>query len=143
MELNYNIKAELDTSGGEAEPVWSDMGKTMTNLSMSLNEVLVQFSYLSDNGWGSSEVTGGQFTVTFTGPKVEGDPVSEFILGEDVEYKFGGARKTKMRLVRGTNAIVWNVTLANITEGGGDAQQPNAITLTVHGNGAPQFETIS
>ena len=70
MELNYNIKAELDTSGGEAEPVWSDLGKTMTNLSMSLNEVLVQFSYLSDNGWGSSEVTGGQFTVTFTGHKV-------------------------------------------------------------------------
>ena len=72
MELNYNIKAELDTSGGEAEPVWSDLGKTMTNLSMSLNEVLVQFSYLSDNGWGSSEVTGGQFTVTFTGHKVVG-----------------------------------------------------------------------
>ena len=125
MELNYNIKAELDTSNNAEEPVWSDLGKTMTN------------------GWGSTEVTGGQFTVTFTGHKVEGDPVSDYIFSNDVEYKFGDARKTKMRLVWGTKAIVWDVTLANITEGGGDAQQPIDITLTVHGNGAPKFETIS
>ena len=143
MELNYNIKAELDTSKNAEQPVWSDLGKTMTNLTMSLNEVMTQYSRLADNGWGSTEVTGGQFTVTFTGHKVEGDPVSDYIFSNDVEYKFGDARKTKMRLVWGTKAIVCDVTLANITEGGGDAQQPNAITLTVHGNGAPTFETIS
>ena len=37
MELNYNIKAELDTSNNAEEPVWSDLGKTMTNLTMSLS----------------------------------------------------------------------------------------------------------
>lgn len=143
MELNYDIKAELNVTPGEGEPTWADLGKTMTNIAMSLNEVLVQFSYLSDEGWGSTETTGGQFTVTFTGHKVEGDPVSDYILSEDVEYKFGAARKTQLRLVRGTAAVTWNVTLANITEGGGDSQQPNAITLTVHGNGKPTIGTVS
>ena len=42
MELNYNIKAELDTSNNAEEPVWSDLGKTMTNLTMSLNEVMTR-----------------------------------------------------------------------------------------------------
>lgn len=143
LGINYNTKCELDTTPTTEEPTWSDMGYIFSNISQSLNEVITQMSYLSDGGWGSSEVTGGQLTVTFTGHRREGDVVSDYLTGKDVQYSFGEARKTKMRITVGAQQIVWAVTLANITCGGGDANQPDALTLTVHGNGRPEFTTVT
>ncbi len=144
LEINYGIKCELDTSEApHTEPTWSDMGHMFKNLAQSLNEVLYQATYLADGGWGSTEVTGAQHTVTFTGDRKNGDPVNDYIFDPEVQYGLGEARKTKMRLVRGTKAIVMDVTLANITDAGGDANQPNAVTLTIHCNGKPTFETVS
>ncbi|MDF2950784.1 MAG: Ig-like protein [Anaerocolumna sp.] len=140
-ELNYQIKAELNTTPSAAE-TWSDLGVMMKNISQALNEVLYQATYLSDEGWGSSEVTGGQYMVTFTGDKKVGDPVSDYIFSDAVQYAFGEARKTQLRLTRGTKTITWEVTLANITDAGGDANQPNAVTLVIHGNGKPTFGTV-
>lgn len=142
-EINYEIKAELDTSKNSDTPVWSDLGNMFKNVSQSLNEVLYQASYLSDEGWGSTEVTGGQYTLTLTGDKKVGDPVSDYIFDPDIQYKFGNARKSKLRLTKGKKVITWPVTLANITDAGGDANQPNAVTLTIHGNGKPVLETVS
>jgi hypothetical protein len=137
LEKNYEVLAELDTAPGEATPVWSDLGVMFKNIAQALNEVLYQATYLSNKGWGSTEVTGGQYTVTFTGDKKPGDAVSDFIFDPAVQYAFGDARKTQLRLTRGTTTITWDVTMANITDAGGDANQPNAVTLTLHGNGAP------
>jgi len=143
-ELNYNMKAELNTTPSAAvgSETWNDLGVAMKNISQALNEVLYQATYLSDAGWGSSEVTGGQYTVTFTGDKKIGDPVSDYIFSEAVQFAFGDARKTQFRLTRGTKTITWDVTLANITDAGGDANQPNAVTLTIHGNGKPKMGTV-
>lgn len=144
-ELNYQIKAELNTTPGAAPSTetWSDLGVMMKNISQSINEVLYQATYLSDEGWGSSEVTGGQYTVTFTGDKKDGDPVSDYIFKPEVQFEFGEARKTQLRLTRGTKTITWDVTLANITDAGGDANQPNAVTLVIHGNGKPTIGTVA
>ncbi len=141
-ELNYQIKAELNTTPGVIEPTWSPLGVMMKNISQSINEVLYQATYLSDEGWGSSEVTGAQYTVTFTGDKKIGDPVSDYIFDPEVQFEFGEARKTQLRLTRGTTTITWEVTLANITDAGGDANQPNAVTLVMHGNGKPTIGTV-
>ena len=140
LEINYNIKCEIDTTPEGPSETWVDIGGIFSNLAISLNEVIVQMSYLKDNGWGSSEVTGGQFTVTFTGHKRNGDPASDYLTSDAVMYDWGEARKTKLRITCGEEQIVWSVTLANITPAGGDANQPNALTVTVHGNGAPNFE---
>lgn len=142
-ELNYQIKADLNITPEGAEPTWANLGVMMKNISQALNEVLYQATYLADEGWGSSEVTGGQYTVTFTGDKKDGDPVSDYLFSPEVQYNFGEARKTQLRLTRGTQTITWGVTLANITDAGGDANQPNAVTLTVHGNGKPVFGTTT
>lgn len=144
LETNNEVKCELDISEApHTSPVWGDMGVMFKNVAPTLNEVLYQATYLSSGGWGSTEVTGGQYTVTFTGDRKNGDPVNDYIFSKEVQFAFGEARKTKMRLVRGKDAIVWDVTLANITDAGGDANQPNAVTLTVHGNGKPTFETLT
>lgn len=143
MEINYDIVLEIDTSEDNANPVWSDMGVFAKNVSQALNEVLYQASYYADQGWGSTEVTGGQYTVTLTGDVKPGDPASDYIFAKERQYAWGEARKAKIRVRRGKESIKWNVTLANITDAMGDSNQPNAATVTIHGNGAPTFETIS
>lgn len=143
-EINYNVTLEIDTSESpHTTPVWADMGVFTKNVAQSLNEVLYQANYYSDKGWGSSEVTGGQFTITLTGDKKIGDPACDFIFDKERQYSFGDARKSKIRIRRGNDAILWGVTLANITDALGDANQPNAVTVTIHSNGAPTFETIT
>ena len=52
-------------------------------------------------------------------------------------YELGSARKTHLKLQKGSDVIIWPVTLANITPGYGDSNQPNALTVTIHGNGKP------
>ena len=141
-EINYNTRLEIDTSEtGAASPVWADMGVFAKNITQAFNEVVVQSTYYADGGWGSSEVTGGQLTVTITGDKKVGDPACDFIFDKKRQFAFGDARKTKIRIVRGSETITWNVTLANITDSMGDANQTNAVSVTIHGNGKPVFGT--
>lgn len=138
MELNYDILLEINTTPSAAEPTWARVGDGFKNLSPSLNEVIYQASYLVNEGWGSSEVTGGQFTTTLTGDRVPGDDAQDFIFSSDVQFKFGASRKTQFRITQANGRmILWPITLANITETGGDSNQPNAISVTIHGNGKP------
>ena len=141
-EINYETTAEINTAPGEGQPVWASMGNIMKNMSQSLNEVLYQASYYADKGYGSTEVTGAQLTLTVTGDCKKGDPAADYLLSDEVLYGLGEARKTHLRLSRGTKVIIWPVTLANITPARGDSNQPNALTVTIHGNGRPTIGTI-
>lgn len=141
-EINYETEAFINTTPTEeGEPTWASMANLMTNMSQSLNEVLQQLSYYADKGWGSTEVTGAQLTLTVTGSVKPGDGACDYILGDDVMYGLGSARKTHMKLVKGTKVIIWPITLANITPGYGDANNINSLTVTIHGNGRPSIGT--
>lgn len=143
-EINYNIRMELDTSAApHSTAVWSDLGVFTKNVAQALNEVLYQANYYADGGWASTEVTGGQYTVTLTGDRKAGDAACDYIFSPERQFAFGDARKTKLRICRGNDAVVWNVTLANITDAMGDANQPNAATVTIHGNGKPTIEKLA
>lgn len=138
--INYDYLLEIDINPSGA-PAYKELMDGISNLAQAINEVIVQTSYLADKGWGSSEVTGGQFTVTLTGHRKFGNEAQDYIFSSDVRYKFGNARKTNLRLTEpGGARIVWPVTLANITAAGGDSNQPDAITIGIHGNGAPEIE---
>ena len=137
MELNYDIKIEIDTTPG-ATATFAELAAGWKNLAKSLNEVVYQASYLKDNGWGSSEVTGGQLTVVLTGDRIIGDAAQDYIFGDAVKFAFGSARKTNLKITQAdATVITWPVTLANISDAGGDANQPNAVSVTIHSNGAP------
>lgn len=142
-EINYETKAYLNTTPGEDSPTWADLGNLTKNMSQTLNEVLVQGSYYNDEGWGSTHVTGGQMTLTLTGDVKPGDEACDYILSDEVMYNFGAARQTHLKLVKGTKVIIWPVTLANITPAYGDANQANALTVTIHGNGKPAIGTTA
>ena len=136
-EINYETEAFINTTLADGEPTWASLAKIMKNMSQSLNEVLYQASYYADKGYGSTEVTGAQLTLTITGDCKKGDPAADYLLSDDVLYGLGDARKSHLKLTRGTKVIIWPVTLANITPAYGDSNQPNALTVTIHGNGRP------
>lgn len=140
-EINYETEAFLNTAPDGDTPMWASMAKLMKNMSQALNEVLYQASYYADKGWGSSEVTGAQLTLTITGDVKPEDPAAVYLLSDKVLYGLANARKTHLKLEKGEKVIIWPVTLANITPAYGDSNQPNALTVTIHGNGRPTIGT--
>ncbi len=142
-EINYETEGFLNTTPDGESPNWASIAALTKNMAQSLNEVLYQASYYKDKGWGSTEVTGAQLTLTLTGDVKPGDAACDYLLSDAVLYGLGSARKTHLRLVKGTKTIIWPVTLANITPAYGDSNQPNALTVTIHGNGKPTISTTA
>lgn len=140
-EINYETEAFINSAPSESAPVWASMGNIMKNMAQSLNEVLYQATYYKNKGYGSTEVTGAQMTLTVTGDVKPGDTAADYLLSDDVLYGLGDARKTHLKLQKGKKVIIWPVTLANITPGYGDSNQPNSLSLTIHGNGRPWIGT--
>ena len=136
-EINYETEAFINTTPEEEAATWESLANLTTNMSQSLNEVLQQLSYYADKGWGSTEVTGAQLTLTLTGSVKPGDAACDYLLSDKVMFGLGSARKSHMKLQKGTKAIIWPVTLANITPAYGDANNINSLTVTIHGNGRP------
>lgn len=141
-EINYETEAFINTTPSESAPVWASLASLATNMSQSFNEVLQQLAYYADKGWGSTEVTGAQMTLTLTGSVKPGDTACDYIMSDEVMYGLGASRKTHIKLQKGKKVILWPVTLANITPGYGDANNINSLTVTVHGNGRPSIGTI-
>lgn len=142
-EINYETEGFINTTPDGESPNWASVAALCKNMSMSLNEVLYQASYYAQKGWGSTEVTGAQLTLTLTGDCKPGDAACEYLLSDAVLYGLGSARKTHLKLVKGTKTIIWPVTLANITPAYGDSNQPNALTVTIHGNGKPTISSAA
>ena len=138
LELNNQITAELDTTPKGGTHTWKSLGGAFKSVTQSLGENVYTASYLSDSGFSSSEVTGLNLTVTFRGDYISDDPVIQYIFSKDVIYGVGDARKTKLRLTKGTKIVTWNVTMTKIQEAGGDANEPNSVTLELKGAGKPE-----
>lgn len=143
-EMNYETEAFINTaSGGSSSPTWSSLAALTKNMAQSLNEVLYQVTYYADEGWGSTEVTGAQMTLTLTGDVKPGDAACDFLLSDKVMYGLGNDRKNHLKLQKGTKVIIWPVTIANITPAYGDSGAVNALTVTIHGNGRPSIGTTT
>lgn len=147
--LNYEYKLQIivPDSGGLAEP--QTIARGFDNISEALNEVLYQSNFLSDSGWGSSYVTGGQLTFTLTGVRVKGDPAQDYIFSDKVYFGFGSARDVQLLVTIPDNdpedsssrptMLTCDATLAKITRSGGAANQPSAISVEIHINGKPEI----
>lgn len=142
-EINYETEAYINTTPGESAPKWASLANLTQNMAQSLNEVLQQIAYYADKGWSSTEVTGAQMTLTLTGAVKPNDTACDYIMSDKVMYGLGNARKTHLKLQKGSKVIIWPVTLANITPAYGDATATNALTVTIHGNGRPVIGTTA
>lgn len=136
-EMNYETEAFLNTSPEGDVPAWASLAALTKNMAQSLNEVLYQATYYANKGWGSTEVTGAQLTLTLTGDVKPGDEACDYILSDKVMFELGNARKSHLKVQKGNKVIIWPITLANITPAYGDSGAVNALTVTIHGNGRP------
>ena len=85
-ELNYETEAFINTSPEAGAATWESLAALTKNMAESLNEVLYQTAYYADKGWGSTEVTGAQLTLTLTGDCKPTDKAFEYISSEKVMY---------------------------------------------------------
>ncbi len=140
-EINYETEGFINIAPSESTPKWASIGALTKNMAQSLNEVLYQASYYKDKGYGSTEVTGAQLTLTLTGDVKPGDEACDYLLSDKVLYGLGSDRKSHLKLTKGEKTIIWPITFANITPAYGESNQPNALTVTIHGNGRPSIST--
>lgn len=142
-EMNFETEVFINTTPEADSPTWKSVAALTKNMAHSLNEVLYQAAYYADKGWGSTEVTGAQMTLTLTGDVKPEDEACAFLLSDKVMYEIGKARKNHLKLVKDKKVIIWPVTLANITPAYGDSGAVNALTVTIHGNGRPSIGTTT
>ncbi|MFA5424450.1 MAG: hypothetical protein WC374_11405 [Phycisphaerae bacterium] len=140
MDLNHDYLLEIDITPSTTA-TYKHLMDGIENFDPALNEVLWQGSFMDDEGWGSSEVTGAQLIVTATGKRIVGNEAQDYICSTAVQYGLGSARKTNLRITEPSGRrITVPVTLAKIVGGGGDPRQPSDFSVEIHGNGKPSLE---
>ncbi len=140
LGINYDYALKINTSPKSDTPAWAVVSEGFDNISKSLNEAIYQGSFLGDYGYASTEVTGGQLTITLSGVRIYGDAAQDFIFSDEVKNNFGEQRKTDFMITYPDGAsLVGKVTLAKISEGGGAANSPDAVSVQIHFNGKPSF----
>lgn len=168
IALNHDYQLSIatfptSTGGVGLNKNFAVLAAGFDNITEALNEVLYQAGFISDKGWGSSYVTGGQLILTLTGVRVVGDPAQDYIFSDAVMFGFGKARETEIELkcpdtelvhstvptgaAEGSSVAGYNITcpctLAKITRSGGAANQPTAVSVEIHLNGKPTVTPIT
>lgn len=149
LKLNYEYELLIRTSvsggsGGGITETFAPVLAGFDNITEAINEVVSQFSFLADKGWGSTYVTGGQYIFTLSGYRVEGDAAQDYIFSSEVYNSFGKGRETKLKVTTPDGyTIECPATLAKISRSGGGANTPTAISVEIHTNGKPTVEKNS
>lgn len=138
VKANYQTTMEIDINPSGSSN-FQPIAKGWSNLTKSLNEVINQFSYFGDSGYGTTEVSGMQITLALTGTRYTGDLAQDFIFGESVQYGLLDSRKTDFKITHAGVTIQGEVTICNIVDGGGDPNQLSAISCEFHFNGLPSI----
>lgn len=120
----------------EAEDVYVTIKAGITSSEISLNEEVDQTAYMDGDGYKSTDVTGAQVTIAFSGHRVYGDAAQDYIYGKALTI--GDARKTKAKITYSDGLVLTGpCTLANIEGPSGDAGTKQDIGFEVHLNGKP------
>ena len=137
FELNFQRLCMLDITP-ETTATYARLGKGIQSLSPASNENIDQSTYLDGDGFGESEVIGAQWIYTGAGHRYVGDDAQDFIFSK--QFSLGEARKSNFKEYDSQgNLISGSCTVANVTQGGGDAQAKNEIGFEIHLNGKPAF----
>ena len=134
--LNYTNLHMIDITPGEPSPTWAYMGPGIQNVTPSSNEVTDQTAYYDGGGQASTDITGGQTVLAFSGHRKYGDLAQDYIA--NLDYAYGEMRKTHYKHIAPDGRIIEaNVTIANIVNGGGDANSKGTFSYEVHFDGTP------
>lgn len=139
VELNNQIKVEINTTPEAEESTYSDMTQAFKSVGIAINEVVYNATYLSDGGFGSSAVVGAAPVVTLAGDYIKNDPVCQYL--DEIQYEIGDKRVTDIKITRQGKVITAPVTLTGVAIAGGDSTAPNSVNVTIAFNGKPTVAT--
>lgn len=136
--LNYTNLYLIDTTPDAEEHTWARIGAGISSVSWDGNEESSDDPYYDGDGLTSTEVTGGQLVGQFSGHRKYGDAAQDYIASLAVAY--GAKRHTTLKRIAPDGTIwIGDVTLANITDGGGDPNSKSDFSFDAHFNGRPQI----
>lgn len=138
--LASDYKIEIDVTPNATTPKWEELRAGITDFSQNLNEKLDQPQYMDGNGWGSTEVTGGQFVISVSGDRIVGDKAQDFIFSK--AFDVGCGRKTNGRITDPSGTSIEGiVTIANIALPSGSSGGKASFSFELHFNGKPDVVT--
>lgn len=135
VELNHQTNVLLNTTPTAPTGTYASLCNAFKNVAYAMNEVVYSASYLSDEGYSSSAVTGFAPTLTLQGDFMANDPVCAYL--DAAQWETGAGRVTDVKLSRNGRVITCPVTMTQILIAGGEATAPNSVTLTLTFNGRP------
>lgn len=136
--LQYNHVFEINSTptAGVGAETYLRIAAGISNVTPSNNEEIDQTAYYDGGGNSESDVIGLQKTITFSGHRKYGDPAQDYIMG--LASTLGPDRKTTFKWTFPDGMILEGpVTVANITEPGGEANNKGEIEFEIHFAGAP------
>lgn len=141
FNLNYKNKFEIDTKGN-LDPN-STTGAEFVPIAAGISTVTPapgdttdNTAYYNGGGFASTDVTGKNFSLAFSGNRVEGDAAQDYITSK--EFSLGDDCKTLLRWTKSDGrVVVAQVTLSAITTSGGAANAKQTFSFTANFNGAP------
>ena len=140
--LNYQDEYLIDITPDASTETWARLAAGLTGGVIASNDVVDQSTYLDGDGFASSDVTGGQKTIAFTGHRDTSDLAQNYIAG--ISSSFGDARKSSFKYRDSQGAgFDASVSIVNIEAGGGDASSKKDFSFEIHANGAPTIVALT
>lgn len=134
--LNYTNVHAIDITPNAADHTWAYIGQGIQSITPSPNETVDTTYYYNGGGQASSDTTGVDATVSFSGHRYYGDPAQDYIAALD--YIFGEARKTYYRHVAPDGRVLEGpCSITNIVNGGGDANGKGTFSFDIKWDGVP------
>lgn len=142
----YGVKVELDTTPYESTRTWVALDQGFDNLDEALNDVVNEYYFLGDKGFGSDFVTGIHPKYTLSGVRVVGDPAQDYIF--DNKFNLMAGRDTNLRIsvpkADGTvKRFTSKVTLSDMKSFGGATTDGGSVNVTLSFKGAPVVDTVA
>ena len=138
LQSAHMFEIQTGEDGTSGDPIYSRLGAGISNVDPQGNDEIDQTPYLDGEGFASSDVTGGQVTLAFSGHRLHGDEAQDYIFSK--AYEYGSARRTKFRWTQPDGSVLeGDATIANITGPSGDANTKGEISFEIHFNGKPDY----
>lgn len=137
---NLKWKIEVDTTPDVSTDEYKEI-KGIESLEFAFEDEVQSGFFLSDNGYGYSDVTAGRLTVSLTGKRVAGDDGQDYIVG--LVGAWGNSRKSTLKLTNDetneTFEIPSSIEIGTVL--GGGAEELEEFEVTFHSDG--EWTTVS
>jgi len=130
-QANLKWKVEINTTGTTYKEV-----KGIESISWDSAEEVQEGYFLSDGGFGYSDVTSGRLNITLSGKRVDPDDGQDYIIGKI--GKWGADLKTNLKLTNTITSDVYTIpcSIEVTSPFGGDAEGLEEFEVVLHSDGA-------